>query len=523
MNSLSPIGEQFRAALGVARTFRVREKKQLDTLEKVHVVGAGGVLTSAYEQLRNAAENTEEHLLLQNAIRRFYRQLLLTRSHKELASSGDEIITELTLAGYLSNDSISTLQVRAIGSLATEYGELLASMQKHRIPSEKALRWVLDMLSVGVERILNSRAEDDAFIQFCYEYFRATIDADRVSHADDAKEYEIALFVAIHRALLKSDHAVIRADLMRRYQVKPNDVKQFIKHSQHFDDIFSAKLTEKLYRVVDRQAAPERIVRRMIHRDGLNLDQLMPEKSQFLSQFETQVQREYTLTKSRLRRAIFKSIVFLFITKVIIGVSIEVPYDKIVHGQVIWLPLIVNLLFPPVYMALLSLTLRLPNRANTRALSDRITAILYSSDKTVAINITPYNDTKHSRRFNAVYVLFGIALIGLISWWLMMIQFSVLHLVIFFIFLSTASFLGFRLSRMIRELEVVTSQQTGLTFIRDLFYLPFVVIGRWLSDRYAKVNIVTLLLDMVIELPLKTILRLVRQWAVFINARKDEI
>ena len=100
MDTLSVIGEQFRAALSRARTFRERQNTHQNKQEKVHVVGAGGTLTSAYEQLRNAAENTEEHLLLQNAIRRFYRQLLLARDKSELARSGDELAVELTLAGY---------------------------------------------------------------------------------------------------------------------------------------------------------------------------------------------------------------------------------------------------------------------------------------------------------------------------------------------------------------------------------------------------------------------------------------
>jgi len=90
MDTLSIIGEQFRSALSSARTFRERSRSQQEKQEKVHVVGAGATLTSAYEQLRNAAENTEEHLLVQNAIRRFYRQLFLTRDHKDLARSGDE-------------------------------------------------------------------------------------------------------------------------------------------------------------------------------------------------------------------------------------------------------------------------------------------------------------------------------------------------------------------------------------------------------------------------------------------------
>ena len=78
-------------------------------------------------------------------------------------------------------------------------------------------------------------------------------------------------------------------------------------------------------------------------------------------------------------------------------------------------------------------------------------------------------------------------------------------------------------SRLIRELEVVRSASNGLTFIRDLIYLPFVVVGQWMSEKYAKVNIVAMVLDMLIELPLKTVLRLVRQWGAFIDDRKDRI
>ncbi len=62
-----------------------------------------------------------------------------------------------------------------------------------------------------------------------------------------------------------------------------------------------------------------------------------------------------------------------------------------------------------------------------------------------------------------------------------------------------------------------------MTFVRDLLYLPFVVVGQWMSDKYSKVNVVTIILDMLIELPLKTVLRLIRQWGAFIDDRKDRI
>lgn len=522
MNTLSTIGEQFRAALDSAFSVRDRNRIQRAAQEKVHVVGAGGTLTSAYEQLRNAAENTEEHLLLQNAIRRFYRQLLLARDRKELASSGDELAVELTLAGYLSNDTLSTSQVSAINQLGATYGRLLESLGSHRIPSETALRWTLDMLSVAIERELSDHTDTEVFMQFCYEYFRTTTDPKKLFKGAVPQDYDIALFMAVHRALLKSDTAVIRDDLIRRYQIGSTQTKRFIDMSKHIDQVTTSHLVDKLYRYIDRQAAPERIVRRMLHEE-VDVRKLLENRQHFLTAYEKQVNREYEQVGTRIKRAIVRSIAFLFITKVIVGLAVEVPYDYAVHGMIIWLPLIVNLMFPPLYMALLSLTLGLPGRANTRALNERIDTVLYSNEKQVNLQATQTIDGTKSRAFTVFYTLFGIGLIALISWGLTMIGFSPVHLLIFFIFLSTASFLGFRLSRMVRELEVVNSQQNGFTFVRDLFYLPFVVIGRWLSEKYARVNLVTLILDMVIELPLKTILRLVRQWAAFINAKKDEI
>jgi hypothetical protein len=48
-------------------------------------------------------------------------------------------------------------------------------------------------------------------------------------------------------------------------------------------------------------------------------------------------------------------------------------------------------------------------------------------------------------------------------------------------------------------------------------------VGRWMSEKYSRINLVAMILDMVIELPLKTVLYLVRQWGAFITSKKDEL
>lgn len=130
---------------------------------------------------------------------------------------------------------------------------------------------------------------------------------------------------------------------------------------------------------------------------------------------------------------------------------------------------------------------------------------------------------KYNIGFSVFYALmfivaFGIVLNRLISW-----EFNIVQIAIFVIFLATASFLGFRLTGIIRELELVTAKTGLIQLIRDFLYMPFIVLGRWLSEKYKKVNIIALILDTAIELPLKTVLRLVRQWTRFLNDKKDEL
>lgn len=499
-----------------------KERTEVDArLERINVVGAGGALTAAYEQLRNAAENTEEHLLLQNAIKRFYRQLFITRDETLIAQSGNELAVELTLAGYLANDSLTRKQVDDISDLAKKHYHAYEKIQTDRtFPSDRASKWALDVLAVKVERRLSDHGREPAFIEFAYGQLEDMLNpVDTLGH--DTKDFGVLLYIAIGRALLKLDEAAIRASLIERYQISVSSLATYTSFNQRLDSLIASSDADKLYHTVDRLGAPLRILRRMIE-DRPDLPTLLSRRDSFLEEYEKAINAEYDRVGRRINRAIVRSIIFLIITKVLIGVAIEVPYDLWAHGEILWIPLLINLLFPPVYMFALRATHRLPSYSNTTALIERIDSMLYGTD-TLALSRTKVRGRSYSKVFSAVYVLLSLLVFGAVMYGLLLLQFSLVHIAIFFIFLSAASFLGFRLSRLIRELEVVRSASNGMTFVRDVLYLPFVVVGQWMSDKYSRVNVVTVVLDMLIELPLKTVLRLIRQWSAFIDDRKDRI
>lgn len=520
-SNLNKNGRNLVASLARIHKKDVSEETLSSHAQKVNVVGAGGSLTAAYEQLRNAAENTEEHLLLQNAIKRFYKQLFITRDAQLVSTSGNELAVELTLAGYLPNNSLSKDQLNEVSKKAKKFYEATETLQKRRgVGPEQISHWILDVLAVEVELVLNNHDEDSAFVEFAYEYFSQTLSEKILFGKTNISDFGAALYVSIYRALLKADDAAVRAMLLRRYQVSINDLDRYIEFNKNIDKLFVSKTTDRLFHIVDRQGAPLRILRRMIQ-DNPAIETVIEKREVFLDEYERQINKEYSQVGHRINRAIVRSVIFLIITKFIVGVAIEVPYDLWAHDKILWQPLLINLLFPPLYMVLLRLTHALPSSANTEALVDQIDTMLYG-DRTSLMKAQAGGE-RYSNVFSFIYLLSSLAVFALVSWCLYLLDFSVVHILIFFVFISAASFLGFRLSRLIRELEVLRGSQNGVTFVRDLLYLPFVVVGRWMSDKYSRVNIVTLILDMLIELPLKTILRLVRQWAAFIDDRKDKI
>ena len=521
MEDLNALGQKMYHVLDhVERQQRSRDKKQMRD-EKVHVVGAGSVVTAAYEQLRNAAENSEEHLLLKNAVRRYYNRLFMTRSADAAATSAEELVTELTFAGYIPNDSIGENVLKRINKLAASYYAAYAGVHADKtLLNTKVEPWVVDVLAVDVARLFQDGTLRDAYAQFAFEHFKQIVDISTLFPEKTPRDVDQALFIGIQRSLVKADEAMIRAALLTSYQADPSSFAMYCRINTEIDTLLASPTADKLARYVSVEGAPLRVVERMLETQSEQFRQLLSHKKRFLGAFEEQVGAEYATINRRINRGIVKSIVFLVITKFLIGIAIEVPYDYMIHGGIIWPALLVNLFFPPLYMMLLRTTLTLPTSANTIRLTKQAEEMFYDAPK----KQLKRGKKQFGAMYNVLYALFMLAVFGGVAWLLFMyLHFDWLHLLIFFVFLSGASFLGFRLSRMIREIESVETRQNGVTLVRDFLYMPFVVVGRWISEKYSQVNVVALVLDMLIELPLKTVLRLIRQWSAFISVKKDQL
>ena len=488
-----------------------------------HVASIGTTFYFAYEQLRNVAEYREHHLLLRSAIERFLRRYVHLDRFRPV---GADLVTELTQAGYLPNDTVTYDQMDAMDAVLQDYARLYREITTGKVAEPvQAASWIYQVASVHLESRLAANPRGLVVLAYAFEhYLGAIVPPEGVDRSSEG--YRIALLCAVQRIVFKSDQATTRYYCLAQQLANPEkpSAAEFVALNRSVDELYVAPLANQLARLINRYGAPMRMLRVMIT-EASDPETILANRQTTLTRLRAVCQQQYASVFKRLTGRIVRTILFILITKTVIGVGLEVPFDLALTGAIQWLPLLVNIGFPPLYMALIGFTIGTPSRHNTEAIASLTDRMLYATDQ-------PPVEYKAKRRvlsgglnrlFMVVYVLGFSLSFGLLGWLLYRLDFNVLSGLIFFIFFSAVSFLGFRLRQSVRELQLLDERPNLLQTLTDFLQAPFVRVGHWLSDHYAKANLVTLVLDTVIELPFKTTLRLIQQWSGFIRDRQEEL
>jgi len=104
-----------------------------------------------------------------------------------------------------------------------------------------------------------------------------------------------------------------------------------------------------------------------------------------------------------------------------------------------------------------------------------------------------------------------------------LLHFNIFSKLIFLLFLSLVSFFGIKMRNKITELVVIDRSQNPIFFLVNLFILPFLNAGHWLSEKFSKINVFVFILDFIIEAPFKIFLEVIEDWLAFLREKKDEM
>jgi len=488
---------------------------------KIHVPEVTSSAYFFYEQVRNAVEYRERHLFLRGAIERF---LLRELRPGQTGTIGIELVYELTKTRYLPNDSVAEDTVEYLDYIALRYAALQQLATGNPATRDEVASAIIELMSVELERALQPNPTEAAIVEFTYASF--------IEHANIAKDDQLGLYAAVHKALVKSDVATIRYGVFSRAFARwLEDDSQLAVAGARFTELNEQLASQmqggrqhRIFRLVRRHIAPYLILREIIKTSTEGLDELAARSSVLIEKARSVAEMQYQIVSTRLRRSVIQAVIFLFLTKVILGMSIEIPYELFAYGAINYLPLAINLLFPPTYMAIVGFTIKVPGQRNTTKILSDIKTIVYASDQKLRYTLRGRGKTsKVSKAFNFFYgatsLLTLVGLAFLLHW----IGFNVVSGVIFFVFLSTVSFFAYRIAYSVREYAVLDEDPGFIANLSDFLLTPFIRTGQWLAERYSRINILTAILDIIIETPFKTLLRIIEQWNAFLRDKRDDV
>jgi hypothetical protein len=497
-----------------------------------------GGLAKLYERIRTTIEYKGEHVLRRNAIERIIKRLVWEkesiRPDIDVKKISEALIRELIWAGYLPNNKLPQSKVLQTEQVVGKYLYLLNNMDNPPpgLSKSKIRSWIWGVASSEIEDLLDP-SNRELYVKLMYNWF--------VNHFfwKDSKlddhEKEIQIYLAIHRAYPKSDDAIMRYFLLMRefpyWQTADRQaVHRFILEFPRIHTEIEKHLNFPgrfiLYRKMQKHAAAFDILREVIRSERSNIAKLLNDVGKLEDKVRQICELNYNGIKSKVRTGIVRSIIYIFITKVVFALSLEVPFEVYRYGDVKYLPLSLNIIFPPLLMFLISFSIKVPGAKNTEMIIDKIKSIVYKRRSKDKYEFSTKQSTARSSMLNIfglLYVALILFVFGGISYLLIDIGYSLFGVIVFFVFMSLVLLFAFRVRFQANRLKVDSNKEGLFSHLTSYITLPLLNFGFYLSRGFAKINFFTIILDFLIEAPLKSIIEIFEEWTSFIREKKEEV
>ncbi len=510
--------------------FLIQESVQAEAGEETMAVSETiSAAASIYEKLRNVLEYEEEHLLRRNAIRRVLKRRI--GDNTDANALAKDLVTELIWARYLPNASLPVSVVGEIADVLAKYNPLIQATAVAHDPSY-AYSWILDIMTNEVEGKLVPPTREDALASFMFRIIAEHIEWQKGSVPE--AERELQLYLAVYRTLLKADIARLRSRVFFLYhpQWKKTQSDEYARTvADDLDQVITTvdgqvkhPIAEQLSRQVGRYAVLFNVLFDVAAKEPDEFLSLAADTNSLDSAVKKAASARIKKFSSRKRNRVFRAIAFLFFTKMLLAIAIELPYDLLVSHTTTMLPLVVNVIFPPFLLAAIALTSGVSLK-HVKEIQKGVRAIVYHSGELKLIFKVkkPWSQGTLAVVFAVLYVATFLVTFGLIGGLLLTLGFNAVSMIIFLLFLSLVTFFGIRIRQSCKEVIVPSSRGSIIGSLIDIFTLPILRAGRWISLRTPRINVFLFFMDFIIEAPFKMAIEVIESWLAFVREKKEEV
>lgn len=483
-----------------------------------------------YEKFRTAMDYREDEVILRSTIERILKRRigLLGGNGKTVAAP---LIRELIWARYFPDFTIAESQVTKVAEKIDLYLELEKQIgRKHHLNKGLVNEWILNLLSAEIEHDLKHSDTKDVMCNFMFRIFR-----DRITITDDTEEArDLQVFIAVRRAYANDDLAFLRYHLFKQY-FGSLSVHNLDKVSEEFPNFcnkvqsqFEHPAKDRIYTYVKSQTVPFLILDDVLKKNRGKALSIASNEEFLNSEIMSACNARYKNISSKVRRAIVRSVIFIFCTKAVFALLIEGTFERLLYGHTLWSSITLNTLTPPILMIIVGLLIKTPDRENSQRILKKINTILYDNppnlDRLLSIKRKP---GKTGPALWSVFILLWLATFvlsfGAIVFILSKLHVNPLSQAVFVFFLAIVSFVAYRVNRTAHIYVMKEKKENLRSLFVDFFFMPFIQVGRRLTMAISQINIILFLFDFIIETPFKGIFAFFEQWFLFLRTQREKL
>ena len=526
------MAEKFSSGISPAAMFLIQAREKREQWEAgratsahIQVQALVGIFSYLYERVRTFVEFPEEHLIRRLAIER-----ILKRRTMFSIERGDDfarsLITELITARYLPNDWVPEGAIANLAAIVAKY-QALARGLKGKISGGQDLCLVL--ASREIEEALLPHFEDAALVSCAVKVLAQTALAGDLSLAIRP----LLLEVAVRQTLLREDQNTISFALLK------NLVPEFSNFGAPSPeavveamDFIKRLLRHPALPFLNTRARTARPIFLLVQAAFLHVDQEILEQGERHRDLELKIQdiifERFEKAKKARFWSIIRVLIYIFLSKVLLLLLLELPYEKYLAGGIQTLPIIINLVTPPLFILILTSGVRSPKVKAVSSMIQEVTAVLREGRFAEAgKRLMRQQRVKHNPFFQglfwSLYALFSFAILGAVGYGIARLKFSAFGLVIFYTFMSLVGFFGYRIRASFADAVPLRIREPLFVTFFDLLFLPFMHLGRYMARTFQKINAVVIFLDMLIEVPFKAFFGVMEDWLTFVKEKKEDI
>ncbi|MEK7139165.1 MAG: hypothetical protein AAB817_00510, partial [Patescibacteria group bacterium] len=420
--------------------------------EKITVNQAISKVALVYERLRTIVDYSDEQLLRKNAIFRILKRLVIIERRK--AGIGQRLVGELIRINYLPNNAVPERRATELDQRLMKYLLIGAAVTEYLRQGSKGMKlwqWWLHIAACELDETLFDQRKEQALTTAMVKVLQRDIELPATI---DPSHQIILYHLAALRHLFRFDEPLMYSYLLKtlhpEFFAPPPDPKlisylvgNWQKERAAMDSLLTHPLRPKLDKLARRTAVYFSILREVLHNNPTQIEEILTRPKALETAVITVCNQRYGQIRSKVVRAVIRSIIYLFITKMALALVIEIPIDYLLEAGINRLALTINILFPPFLMLMISLFIRLPKEKNTQKIVAEVKNVVYQESTAKQRYHLRYSAVRRGVGnffFNILYLAtYGITF-GVVVWGLQKLHFNAASMIIFIFFLSLVSF-----------------------------------------------------------------------------------